>query len=94
VTRSIRFAAPLARIFMQYGLTLAEINPLAKSPTAASSRSTRTGHGGEVRSQTKRWLAELGIGERRDAHGAARPTKFELRAAGDQRRDHRGVAAT
>src|SRR5215813_4041384 len=25
----VRFAAPLARIFMQYGLTLAEINPLA-----------------------------------------------------------------
>jgi succinyl-CoA synthetase beta subunit/citryl-CoA synthetase large subunit len=88
----IRFAAPLARIFMQYGLTLAEINPLAKLVDGTFvALDAHVDMEAEVRSQHASLLRELGIGDD-ETRMARPPTKFELDGAAINAADHRGVA--
>ena len=87
-----RIAAALARVFVQYGLTLAEINPLAK--LADGRFVCLDGHvdmEDDAREQHKTLLAELGIGadEKRQARP---PTPFEIKGAAVDAVDHRGVA--
>jgi succinyl-CoA synthetase beta subunit/citryl-CoA synthetase large subunit len=87
-----RIATALARIFVQYGLTLAEINPLAK--LADGRFVCLDGHvdmEDDARDQHKAVLAELGIGaeEKRQARP---PTEFEIKGAAVDAVDHRGVA--
>ena len=92
VNAIIRFAAPLARIFMQYGLTLAEINPLAKLADGTFvALDAHVDMEAEVRSQHKELLKELGIGDD-ETRMARAPTKFELDGAAINAADHRGVA--
>jgi succinyl-CoA synthetase beta subunit/citryl-CoA synthetase large subunit len=84
--------APLARIFTQYGLTLAEINPLAKLDDG--SFVALDGHvdmEAEARHQQQELLEELGIGDD-ETRQARPPTPFELRGAEINAQDHRGVA--
>src|SRR5499426_490193 len=88
----VRFAAPLARIFMQYGLTLAEINPLAKlSDGSFVALDAHVDMEAEVRGQHAALLRELGIGEE-ETRMARAPTRFELEGAAINAADHRGVA--
>jgi succinyl-CoA synthetase beta subunit len=87
-----RIAAALARIFVQYGLTLAEINPLAK--LADGRFVCLDGHvdmEDDARDQQKAILKELGIAadEKRQARP---PTDFEIKGAAVDAVDHRGVA--
>jgi succinyl-CoA synthetase beta subunit len=92
VNAIIRFAAPLARIFMQYGLTLAEINPLAKLADGSFvALDCHVDMEAEARSQHKALLRELGIGDD-ETRMARAPTRFELEGAAINAADHRGVA--
>lgn len=92
VNAIIRFAAPLARIFMQYGLTLAEINPLAKLKDGTFvALDAHVDMEAEARSQHAGLLRELGIGDD-ETRMARAPTKFELDGAAINAADHRGVA--
>jgi succinyl-CoA synthetase beta subunit/citryl-CoA synthetase large subunit len=88
----IRFAAPLARIFMQYGLTLAEINPLAKlSDGSFVALDCHVDMEAEARGAHAALLRELGIGDD-ETRMARAPTRFELEGAAINAADHRGVA--
>jgi succinyl-CoA synthetase beta subunit len=87
-----RIASVLARIFRERGLTLAEINPLAK--LGDGSFVCLDGHidmEAEARGANKELLKELGIGDD-ETRQARPPTPFELRGAEIDSSDHRGVA--
>ena len=87
-----RIVTALARLFVQYGLTLAEINPLAK--LADGRFVCLDGHvdmEDDARDQHKALLQELGIAP--DEKRQARPqTPFEIKGAAVDAVDHRGVA--
>jgi len=92
VNRLTRVVSSLAQIFVKYGLTLAEINPLAKLEDG--SFACLDGHvdmEAEARGQQKAILAELGIGDD-ETRQAREATPFELRGAEIDASDHRGVA--
>jgi succinyl-CoA synthetase beta subunit/citryl-CoA synthetase large subunit len=82
----------LMQLFLDYDLTLAEINPLAKLTNGKFI--VLDGHvdmEAEARGAHKALLTELGIGD--DETRLARPpTKFELDGAKVNAADHRGVA--
>ncbi len=87
-----RIAAALARIFIAHGLTLAEINPLAKLEDGRFV--CLDGHvdmEDDARDSQKAILKALGIApeEKRQARP---PTQFEIDGAAVDASDHRGVA--
>ena len=82
----------LMKIFLEYDLTLAEINPLARLESGQFI--VLDGHidmEAEARGGHKALLAELGIGED-ETRQARPPTEFELAGARVNAVDHRGVA--
>jgi succinyl-CoA synthetase beta subunit/citryl-CoA synthetase large subunit len=82
----------LMKIFLEYDLTLAEINPLAKLEDGRFV--VLDGHvdmEAEARGQHEALLAELGIGED-ETRQARPPTPFELAGVRINAADHRGVA--
>lgn len=82
----------LMKIFLEYDLTLAEINPLAKIEDGRFL--VLDGHidmEAEARGGHKALLKELGIGED-ETRQARPPTEFELAGARVNAADHRGVA--
>lgn len=82
----------LMKIFLDYDLTLAEINPLAKLEDG--SFAVLDGHvdmEAEARGKHKKLLAELGIGED-ETRQARPPTEFEIAGRKVNDADHRGVA--
>lgn len=82
----------LARMFLQYDLTLAEINPLARLEDGRFV--VLDGHvdmEAEARARHKKLLDELGIGED-ETRQAREPTEFEIRGRKVNESDHRGVA--
>ncbi|HKK53301.1 MAG TPA: ATP-grasp domain-containing protein [Myxococcota bacterium] len=82
----------LMKIFLEYDLTLAEINPLAKLEDGRFI--VLDGHvdmEAEARSEHAKLLAELGIGDD-ETRQARPPTEFELAGARVNAADHRGVA--
>jgi succinyl-CoA synthetase beta subunit len=92
LTQLTRITAALARIFQNYGLTLAEINPLAKLGDGRFV--CLDGHvdmEDDARGSQRAILAELGIApeEKRQARP---PTEFEIKGAAVDAADHRGVA--
>ena len=92
LNRLTRIAAPLARLFQEFGLTLAEINPIARLEDG--SFIALDGHvdmEAEVRGQHRDLLDELGIGED-ETRQARPPTSFELAGRRINEVDHRGVA--
>jgi succinyl-CoA synthetase beta subunit/citryl-CoA synthetase large subunit len=92
LNRLTRIAASLARIFQEFGLTLAEINPVARLESGAFI--ALDGHvdmEAEVRDQHADLLEELGIGED-ETRQARPPTAFELAGRRINEVDHRGVA--
>jgi len=87
-----RIAAALARVLIHHGLTLAEINPLAKLEDGRFV--CLDGHvdmEDDARDAQKAILKELGIApdEKRQARP---PTAFEIKGAAVDAADHRGVA--
>ncbi len=90
--RIARITAALARIFATHGMTLTEINPLAKLEDG--SFVALDGHcdmEAEARGQNAELLAELGIGDD-ETRQARPPTRFEIEGARINAVDHRGVA--
>jgi succinyl-CoA synthetase beta subunit/citryl-CoA synthetase large subunit len=82
----------LMKIFLDYDLTLAEINPLARLEDG--SFVVLDGHidmEAEARGNHKKLLDELGIGDD-ETRQARPPTEFELAGARVNAVDHRGVA--
>ena len=92
LTRLTRIASSLAKLFLAHGLTLAEINPLARLEDG--SFVCLDGHvdlEDEAKDGQKELLAELGIDpeEKREARP---PTEFEIKGERMDLADHRGVA--
>ena len=82
----------LMQCFLEYDLTLAEINPLAKLEDGRFI--VLDGHvdmEAEARGRHKALLAELGIGEE-ETRQARPPTEFEIAGRKVNEADHRGVA--
>jgi succinyl-CoA synthetase beta subunit len=82
----------LMKIFLEYDLTLAEINPLARLEDGRFI--VLDGHidmEAEARSDHKQLLTELGIGDE-ETRQARPPTPFEIEGARVNAADHRGVA--
>ena len=82
----------LARIFLRYDLTLAEINPLARLEDGRFV--VLDGHvdmEAEARGRHAKLLEELGIGED-ETRQAREPSDFEIRGRKVNESDHRGVA--
>jgi succinyl-CoA synthetase beta subunit len=82
----------LAKMFLRYDLTLAEINPLARLEDGRFV--VLDGHvdlEAEARGRHEELLAELGIGED-ETRQAREPTEFEIRGRKVNETDHRGVA--
>ena len=87
-----RIIARLAKAFLTYGLTLAEINPLAQLEDGSFiALDSHCDMEEEARDQQSAVLDELGIG-REETRLARPPTEFEIRGAEVDASDHRGVA--
>jgi succinyl-CoA synthetase beta subunit/citryl-CoA synthetase large subunit len=87
-----RIVARLAKAFLTYGLTLAEINPLAQLEDGSFiALDSHCDMEEEARDQQSAVLDELGIG-REETRLARPPTEFEIRGAEVDASDHRGVA--
>jgi succinyl-CoA synthetase beta subunit/citryl-CoA synthetase large subunit len=92
LNRLTPIAAKLVEIFLQYDLTLAEINPLAR--LADGSFAVLDGHvdlEAEARRRHAALLEKLGIAAE-ETRQARPPTDFEIRGAQVDAVDHRGVA--
>jgi len=82
----------LARVFSQYGLTLAEINPLAQLEDGSFvALDCHIDMEEEARDRQTAILEELGVG-REETRQARPPTEFEIKGAEVDAQDHRGVA--
>ncbi len=82
----------LMKLFLEYDLTLAEINPLARLEDGRFI--VLDGHvdmEAEARGRHRKLLEELGIGED-ETRQARPPTEFEIEAARLNAVDHRGIA--
>jgi len=82
----------LMKTFLEYDLTLAEINPLARLEDGRFI--VLDGHvdmEAEARGRHKKLLAELGIGED-ETRQAREPSNFEIAGRKVNETDHRGVA--
>jgi succinyl-CoA synthetase beta subunit len=92
LTRLTPVLTRLARLFLRYDMTLAEINPLARlSDGSFVAVDAHMDMENEARPRQKALLAELGVGgdETRQAREA---TPFELAGEAVDAQDHRGVA--
>jgi succinyl-CoA synthetase beta subunit/citryl-CoA synthetase large subunit len=87
-----RILTNLAKTFLAHGMTLAEINPLAKlEDGSVIALDSHMDMEEEARDQQKALLKELGIGDE-ETRQAREPTDFEIRGAQVDASDHRGVA--
>ncbi len=87
-----RIMTNLAKTFLQCGMTLAEINPLAQLQDGSFiALDSHMDMEDEARDGQKALLAELGIGGE-ETRQARPPTPFEIRGAEVDASDHRGVA--
>ena len=95
LTSLVPIVSRLAKVFMTYGLTLAEINPLARIAENGKARYVcLDGHidmEDESRDLHAKLLEELGIGKE-ETRQARPPTPFEIKGAEVDAADHRGVA--
>jgi succinyl-CoA synthetase beta subunit/citryl-CoA synthetase large subunit len=92
LNRLVPIVYKLMQLFLDYDLTLAEINPLAKLEDGRFI--VLDGHldmEAEARGDHKALLDELGIGDD-ETRQARPPTEFELAGAAVNAVDHRGVA--
>jgi succinyl-CoA synthetase beta subunit/citryl-CoA synthetase large subunit len=92
LVRTTPIVFELMRLFLQYDLTLAEINPLAR--LADGRFAVLDGHidlEAEARGKHRKLLEELGI-RPEETRQAREATPFEIRGAEVNASDHRGVA--
>jgi len=92
LNKLVPIVAKLIDLFLEYDLTLAEINPLAKLEDG--SFLVLDGHvdmEAEARDRHAKLLGELGIGDE-ETRLARPPTPFEIAGAKVDASDHRGVA--
>jgi succinyl-CoA synthetase beta subunit/citryl-CoA synthetase large subunit len=84
--------ARLARLFLQYDMTLAEINPLGELRDGSFvALDAHMDMENEARGRQKALLHELGVGDE-ETRQAREPTPFELAGEEVDAQDHRGVA--
>ena len=82
----------LARLFLEYDMTLAEINPLGELDDGSFvALDAHMDMENEGRPRQQALLAELGVGEE-ETREAREPTEFELAGEAVDAMDHRGVA--
>jgi succinyl-CoA synthetase beta subunit/citryl-CoA synthetase large subunit len=92
LNRLTQIVAELARSFLRYDLTLAEINPLARLQDGSFvCLDAHVDMEAEARDRQKAILEELGIGPA-ETRQARPPTPFEIRGAEIDAADYRGVA--
>src|SRR5437764_12447326 len=84
--------ARLARLFLQYDMTLAEINPLGELEDGSFvALDAHMDMENEARGRQKVLLRELGVGDE-ETRQAREPTPFELAGEAADAQDHRGAA--
>src|SRR2546421_7983091 len=82
----------LARLFLKYDMTLAEINPLAQLEDGTFvAVDAHMDMENEARPRQKALLEELGVGDE-ETRAAREPTEFEIHGEQIDSVDHRGVA--
>jgi succinyl-CoA synthetase beta subunit len=92
LTRITPILARLARLFSEYDMTLAEINPLGELENGSFvALDAHMEMENEARPRQKSLLAELGVGDE-ETRQAREATEFELRGEEVDAMDHRGVA--
>jgi succinyl-CoA synthetase beta subunit len=92
LTRLTPVVARLARLFLQYDMTLAEINPLGETEDGKFiALDAHMDMENEGRPRQNALLAELGVGGE-ETRQAREPTPFELAGEEVDAQDHRGVA--
>ncbi|MDQ6817224.1 MAG: acetate--CoA ligase family protein, partial [Actinomycetota bacterium] len=92
LTRLTPIVARLARLFLHYDMTLAEINPLGELEDGSFlALDAHMDMENEARPRQQALLAELGVGEQ-ETRQAREPTAFELAGEEVDALDHRGVA--
>jgi succinyl-CoA synthetase beta subunit len=92
LTRLTPILARLARLFREYDMTLAEINPLAELEDGTFvAVDAHMDMENEARPRQQALLRELGVGEE-ETRQAREATPFELAGEAVDAQDHRGVA--
>jgi succinyl-CoA synthetase beta subunit/citryl-CoA synthetase large subunit len=90
--RLVPILTRLARLFVQYDMTLAEINPLAEMQDGSFiALDAHMDMENEARPRQKALLKDLGVGDE-ETREAREPTPFELAGEEVDAMDHRGVA--
>jgi succinyl-CoA synthetase beta subunit len=84
--------ARLAKLFVEYDMTLAEINPLGEREDGSfAALDAHMDMENEARPRQRELLTELGVGDK-ETRQAREPTAFELAGEEVDAMDHRGVA--
>ena len=92
LTRITPILGRLARLFVEYDMTLAEINPLGELEDGSFvALDAHMEMENEARSRQRALLKELGVGEE-ETRQAREATEFELKGEAVDAMDHRGVA--
>jgi succinyl-CoA synthetase beta subunit len=92
LTRLTPILSKLARLFVKYDMTLAEINPLVKLDDGAFvAVDAHMDMENEARPRQRALLSELGVGDD-ETREAREPTPFEIEGERIDAVDHRGVA--
>jgi succinyl-CoA synthetase beta subunit/citryl-CoA synthetase large subunit len=92
LNRLVPFLSGLARIFVNYDMTLAEINPLVELTDGKFvALDAHMEMENEARGRQKELLEELGVGDD-ETREAREPTPFEIEGERIDSVDHRGVA--
>jgi succinyl-CoA synthetase beta subunit/citryl-CoA synthetase large subunit len=92
LNRLTPIVARLARLFLEYDMTLAEINPLGETEDGKFiALDAHMDMENEARPRQNALLAELGVGGE-ETRLAREPTPFELAGEEVDAQDHRGVA--
>jgi succinyl-CoA synthetase beta subunit/citryl-CoA synthetase large subunit len=92
LNRLTPIVARLARLFLEYDMTLAEINPLGELEEGSFvALDAHMEMENEARPRQKQLLQELGVGDE-ETRQAREPTPFELAGEQVDAQDHRGVA--
>jgi succinyl-CoA synthetase beta subunit/citryl-CoA synthetase large subunit len=92
LNRLTPIVARLARLFLRYDMTLAEINPLGELDDGSFvALDAHMDMENEARPRQKALLNELGVGDE-ETRQAREPTPFELAGEAVDAMDHRGVA--
>src|SRR5579884_2490479 len=92
LTRLTPILARLARLFLSYDMTLAEINPLGELEDGSFvALDAHMDMENEARPRQRALLHELGVGDE-ETRQAREPTPFELAGEQVDAQDHRGVA--